>query len=593
MDPQRIPPQYWRDRLKKVRAMGINTVFSYVFWNMLEPRQGEWHNTGDSDIASFFSIAHEEDLAVVLRPGPYICGERDWGGFPAWISQIPGLVARANNQPFLSLAKAYLQRLANDLGGLQASRGGPIIMVQVENEYGSYGNDHNYTAAIKGILEESFDSVLYTNDGGVDWTLQGGSVPGVLAEIDGDPWSGFKSLRAYITDPTQQGPLMDGEYYTYAPDQWGSHNPHNATRTRPQAVQAFVRDLDYVLGNESASISLYMVHGGTNFGFSNGALWQNRTTVFTTSYDYGSPIDESGRTTDLYHIFRETIQKYVPTGSIPNVPPDPPRMIIPPFRLLPMTRLFDNRHNKTTSASPLTMEALGQAYGFTLYEHTATSPLEGIVRPGDRARDRVIVYVDGIAQGVIDSQYQHPNSVTVTLKAGNTLQLLVENLGRVDYYSRETRYRNYVQDPYKGIVGNVSVGETTLEVWDMFPFALEGDFVLQTSTRRLSNESTPVFYHGTFSVNKTASTSAAELDTFLAIPSGLKGNVWVNGFHLGRYWLVGPQQSLYLPGCLLEEVNNVVVLELEPDKIKGEMIAVGHDERTWGNGIDEDCPQCI
>jgi hypothetical protein len=574
--------------------MGLNTIFPYVFWNMLEPTQGTWNNTGVNDIAAFFRVAQEEDLHVVLRPGPYICGEREWGGFPAWLANVPGMVVRSNNAPFLEAANAYMEKLADDLRPLQVEKGGPILMVQVENEYGSFANDHAYTSALRDILRATFeDSVLYTNDGGVDWTLEGGSVPGILAAIDGDPWSGFASIRKYITDPSQQGPLLDGEYYTWAPDIWGSMNEHPDTQDHPEVVQQFVKDLDYVLGNESASVSLYMVHGGSNFGFSNGALWQDRTKVFTSSYDYGSPIDESGRTNDLYNTFRETIQKYVPEGSIPGVPPNLPLMTIADFELKPMASLFENRGPKTTGEYPRTMESLGQEYGFTLYEHDATSPVNGLLQPGDRARDRVIVYVNGIRLSVIDSQYQYPANISVSLQPGDKLQLLVENLGRVNYYSRGTPYQNYLQDPHKGIVGNVTLGGSVLLSWDMYTFPLND--LSRIGNASTFNTSTPLFYRGIFTIDKPSSTESLELDTFLTIPAGVKGNVWVNGFHLGRFWRVGPQQSLYCPGTLLRVdgvANEVTVLELEPDGIKGPMIAFGQSERTWGNYTDEDCPGC-
>ncbi|KAF2177612.1 glycoside hydrolase family 35 protein [Zopfia rhizophila CBS 207.26] len=473
MDPQMIPPTYWRDRLRKARSMGLNTIFPYIFWNMLGPEQGRWIKTDENDIVAFFHIAQEEGLNIVLRPGPHICAEREWGGFPAWLAQIPGMVVRSYNESFLKASKSYIEYLANDLCNLQVTCGGPLLMVQVENEYGSFGNDHNYTAAF------------------------------------------------------MLGPLLDGEYYTWAPDQWGSYNRHNTSEGRPEVVS----------GEESASISLYMFHGGTNFGFSNGAMWQNRTAVFTSSYDYNSPLDESGRTTDLYFTFRETIQKHVPEGSIPDVPPDLPR--IP----------------KTTAKTPLTMAALGQAYGFTLYEHLAATPITGNVQPGDRARDRVL----------------HPPNVSVNLKAGDKLQLLVENLGRVDYYSRGNPYRNYLQDPYKGILGDVKVGGVVLENWD-------------------------IFYHGTFRTPNHPPANPAELDTFLSLPNAIKGNVWIHGFHLGRCWRVGPQQSLYLPGTVMRaggEENEVAVLELEPDWMEGGMAAVGLSEREWGNARDKDCPDCI
>lgn len=598
MDPQRIPHEYWRDRLRKARAMGLNTIFPYIFWNLLEPEQGQWTgNEPSNNVAEYIRIAQEEGLHVILRPGPYICGEREWGGFPYWLSEIPGMVVRSYNEPFLKAAKSYLERLADDLRDLQVTRGGPILMVQVENEYGSFGEDHNYTTALRDILRENFETVLYTNDGGVDWTLEGGQVHTVLAEIDGDPSSGFKSRDLYITDPTELGPLLDGEYYTWAPDQWGSYNPHNTTVGHPEYVAQFVKDMDYVLGNESASISLYMVHGGTNFGFSNGALWQNRTTCFTTSYDYAAPLDESGRTTDLYRTFRSTFSKYVPAGSIPDVPVDLPRSSVHEFELRPAAWLFDDLPKKKSSKHPLTMEALGQAYGFTLYEHTTTASMAGNVTAGDRPRDRVIVYKNNVRQGIMDSQYQHPLNVSVSLRPGDKLQLLVENLGRVDYYSRGNPYRNYVQDPWKGVKGEISVGERVLTGWDMYTFPVEDvSFINKSPYHSLKPKkgSPPLFYHGSFNMKKPKAINPATLDTYISVPNGLKGNVFVNGFNLGRYWFVGPQQSLYLPGTVIKDgTNDVVVLELEPGIRDGSMTAMGMAERAWGNNPDIDCEGCV
>jgi hypothetical protein len=601
MDPQRIPPEYWRDRLSKARAMGLNTIFSYVFWNLLEPVQGTWMSSEPAnDIATFFRIAQQEGLHIVLRPGPYICGERDWGGFPSWLANVPGMVVRTYNIPFLNASKRYIQRLADDLRTLQVNNGGPLLMVQVENEYGSFGDNHNYTAALRDILRTSFkDMTLYTNDGGVDWVLKGGEVPNVLAEIDGDPVSGFNARDRHITDPTELGPLLDGEYYTWAPDQWGSYNTHNTTVKNVAAETTFVRDLDFVLGNSSASISMYMFHGGTNFGFGNGAMWQNRTAAFTTSYDYAAPLDESGRTTALFHTLRNSIQKYVPHGSIPKIPDNLPRGSIAEFSLAPGASLFDHLGQKTSTDFPLTMEAVGQSYGFILYEHTATEQIRGVVRPGDRPRDRVIVYVNRVRQGIIDSQYQNPPNIGVSLDRGDKLQLLVENLGRVDYHSRESIHRNYLQDPYKGIFGNVTVGDRVLRNWNMYPLPMENvSFAEQNSYPNdlVKVGVPPVLYRGTFLGEKPKNSSdPALLDTFLAVPNGLRGVVWVNGFNLGRFWFVGPQQSLYLPGTIIKpgQQNKVVVLELEPGIRNGSMVAVGMAERTWKNNPDVDCEQCV
>lgn len=242
MDAQRIPPAYWRDRLAKARAMGLNTIFSYVYWNLLEPEQGVWKTDEESnDIAKYFQLAQEEGLHVVLRPGPYICGEREWGGFPYWLSTVPDLVVRSYNEPYLNLSKIYLERLAEILRPLQVTEGGPLLMVQVENEFGSYNDsDHAYTEALRDILRANFDVPLYTNDGSVNWTLAGGSVPGVLAETDGSPVDGFEARDEFITDPSKLGPLLDGEYYTYNPDTWGVENSHYTTDGDAAAVAQIV-----------------------------------------------------------------------------------------------------------------------------------------------------------------------------------------------------------------------------------------------------------------------------------------------------------------------------------------------------------------
>jgi hypothetical protein len=347
-----------------------------------------------------------------------------------------------------------------------------------------------------------------------------------------------------------------------------------------------------------------MVHGGTNFGFSNGALWQNRTTAFISSYDYGSPIDETGRTTELYWKMREALRPFVKEGDVKDVPEDLPRAKVREFEVKPWMSLFDARGEKRTSKTPMTMEALGQSYGYTLYEHTAKSPIKGNVKPGDRPRDRVIVYVNEKVQGVMDSQYQHPLNVSVSLEPGDKLQLLVENLGRVDYYSRGNPYENMVVDPWKGVKGDVSVGGKTLEGWDMYTMQLDSiphkaapwNLHSKKTKKKKKKSDAPLFYKGGFKGPRMTHNSAMTLDTFISVPNGIKGNVWVNGFNLGRYWFVGPQQSLYLPGSLVKSGrwNEVVVLELEPWQMNGtRMVVEGEEERRWGNHLDVDCLDCV
>ena len=603
MDPQRVPAQYWRHRLQMARALGINTIFSYIFWDRLEPSRGLWTSKcPQNDIAAFFEIAQEEGLWVVLRPGPYICGEHDYCGFPAWLTQIPGMVVRHNNEPFLRETERYVSAVSRDLGHLQVTKGGPILMVQVENEYGSFGYDLDYMIAVRDIVRNHFEVPLYTNDGGVDWTLEGGSVPGVLAAVDGEPAAGFAARRMYVTDPTRLGPLVDGEYYTLAADVWGSSQAHQSTINSPETVEKIISAVQYILGQRSASMNLYMLHGGTNFGFDNGALWQNRSTVFTTSYDFGAPIDESGRPTELYWALRKALAPFHPLGSVPSPPHTPGLMSIPFFTLYPSFRLLDRLGNGVLSDSPLSMEAMGQSHGFILYEHTSEVESSGTIRPGDRPRDRVQVYVNDHLKGVIDSQYEWPRNVSIELHLGDNLKLLIENLGRVDYFSRDSAFPNHLSDPYKGVVGDVTVGGAILSGWKIHSISLEalmkqGDHGLVSDLSQVHSQDLPWFYTGFFNVSSSAADceDPISMDTFLAIPDGVRGQVFVNGFNLGRYWRVGPQQSLYLPGCLLrcDEPNEVVVLELSPRGQTRSLNALGLAAREWFNRPDPECAGCV
>ena len=291
--------------------------------------------------------------------------------------------------------------------------------------------------------------------------------------------------------------------------------------------------------------------------------------------------------TDYYFTLRDTIQKYFPNGSIPEPPANIPRLSISAITLSPLRPLFDTSSVADTNDSPMTMEELGQSYGFVLYEHEVTQAVTGLLQPGDRPRDRVIIYVNEARIGVIDSIYQFPMNITVDLQPGDVLQLLVENLGRVDYWSLEAYTFDALTDSYKGIVGKVTIGNSTLEGWSMAPLPLDKVPPITPRTNISAIGDTPVYYSGTFEVGSN-STDPMQLDTFLAISGGIKGVVWVNGFNLGRYWIIGPQQSLYLPGTVLKPgyVNEIVVLELEPGNET--MIARGEVDRVWGNNPDPD-----
>lgn len=581
MDPQRIPRPYWNDRLQMAKAMGLNTIFSYHYWNEHEPVEGLWDFDGNNDIAAWYQAIEDNGLYGVLRPGSYIYGERDWGGLPSWLSQIPDMTVRANNAKFLEYSGKYLAHVGTELESLLVNNGGPILMVQVENEYGSFDNNHDYTNALDEIFREHFDAILYTNDGGTKEMLEGGHIPGVLAAIDGDAYVGFPARDEYITDESCLGPQLNGEYYIRWFDPWNADKTHQSYDGDAEGIAEKVKDIEWMV-DQNGSFNIYMWHGGTNFGFGNGAINASRFQAFSTSYDYGSPLDETGRPAEVYGHLREALAKY--SSDIPEVPDIPPIISIDDFKLTPVAGLFDDMPAPERAESPVSMEGLGQSYGHVLYEHNVSSDYSGTVSPGDGPRDRVIVYVNGVRQGVIDRSYTIPGTVEVTLKAGDKLGLFVENLGRVDY-------GEVMVEQEKGIVGDVNIGGETIRDWNVYSFPLDtisggpsaGGYSVE------SNDGAPVFYRGSFDTDQEGMAA----DTLLELPDGIKGMVWVNGFNLGRYWTIGPQQQLYLPGCYLKQdsPNEVIVLELEPRT--GDRVARGLSERTWGNNEDPDCGNCV
>jgi beta-galactosidase GanA len=358
IDPQRVPKEYWAQRIQMAKSMGLNTIFSYLFWHYIEPHQGTFNFTGINDIASFYQAVQDAGMMAVLRPGPYVTAERDWGGLPGWLSQIPNMKTRANNGPFLNATAAYFNAVGQQLRPYLVSNGGPIMMAQIENEYGYIGSDMNYKQALSNQMASAFPNTKqYTNDCNSVGCLQGGAVPGALAVVDGtDPRTGFTTRNQAITIQSEQGPLMDGEYWVTWFDAWGPKNGHTGYNNGAST-------LDWILSNGN-HFSIYMFHGGGSFPFGAGSGGPNPLQPFTTSYDYGAPLDESGRPSPIYSGFRSTIVKYNP--SAPSVPSLPSLQSIPQFSLTPVAGLFDSLPQPITSSSPQVMEALGQCFGYIL-----------------------------------------------------------------------------------------------------------------------------------------------------------------------------------------------------------------------------------
>ncbi len=532
----RIPRDYWRDRLQKLKAMGLNTVSTYMFWNFHEPRPGEFNFTGRADAAAFIRMAQEEGLWVILRPGPYSCAEWDFGGFPGWLLRTPDIRVRSTDPRFIVPAHRYMKHVGVELASLQITRGGPILMVQVENEYGSFGSDHSYMQVIRGmLLEAGFDVPLFTADGPTPHMLSGGTLPDVLSFINfgSDPAKQFERFARF----RRNVPRMCAEFYPGWFDHWGEihHRGNN---------QDLIEGVQWMLSN-GVSFNLYMFHGGTSFGFTNGANFNKAYEPDVTSYDYDAPLDEAGRPRPKYFDLRTLIQQHFPERRIPSLPKPLPVIDVPPFDLAESARLDDILGKPVRSATPLPMESLGQSYGFILYRWTPERPTKGRLSM-TRMSDYALIYQGDSKLAELDRRFDQ-NAADVDLAPAQPMDILVENMGRINYGPR-------MVDDRKGITERVMLNGVELKGWEIYALPLDDLSRLHFSSKPKRG---PRFYRGSFQLTVVG-------DTFLDMRGWGKGHVWVNGRHLGRFWRIGPQQTLYLPAPWLRAgENEIVVLELE------------------------------
>ncbi len=537
----RIPREAWRARLKMAKAMGLNTIGTYVFWNVHEPQPGQYDFTGNNDVAAFVKMAQEEGLWVILRPSPYVCAEWEFGGYPYWLQNIAGLKVRSQEPQYIAAYTRYLQAVGKQLAPLQVNHGGPVLMVQVENEYGSYGADKQYLAQNKRLFEQAgFDGLLYTCDPVRD--VAAGHLPGLLPAVNGtDKPSQIRQL--VNTNHDGKGPYYVAEWYPAWFDWWGT--PHH---TVPAA--RYTPGLDSVL-RAGMSINMYMFHGGTTRDFMNGANFKGDTSHYepqVSSYDYDAPLDEAGNPTAKFRAFREVIAKYRPANQpLPPVPAAKPSVALPAMQLNASADLLAQLPAPVASQQPLTFEALKQAYGFVLYRTSVAGGGEKMLKIRD-LRDYAVVLVNGQRVGTLDRRLRQ-DSLLVKLPAGKVqLDILVENLGRVNF-------GKYLLQNNKGITKSVVLGGKELTGWQHYglPLAQAPKWV---KADRLAASTAPAVRYTTFTVGTPT-------DTYLDMRQWGKGVVWVNGHNLGRYWAIGPQQTLYVPAEWLKKgQNEITVLEL-------------------------------
>jgi beta-galactosidase len=539
----RVIPEYWRDRLLKLKACGFNTVETYIPWNLHEPKPGEFIFEGMADIVGFVRTAGEVGLHVIVRPSPYICAEWEFGGLPAWLLADPGMRIRCAHKPFLDRIDAYYDVLLPMLKPFLITNGGPIIAMQIENEYGSYGNDKAYLTHIKdAMVNRDINVLLFTSDGPEHYMLQGGMVPGILETVNfgsGAP-AAFQNLRLYQT----KGPLMCMEYWNGWFDHWGEEHH---TRDAADAAANFEEMLG--LG---ASVNFYMFHGGTNFGFTSGANCPQRDHFepTITSYDYDVPLNESGEPTDKFYKVREVLSKYVDLPEL-QLPTPIPKASYGRVTVQEAAGLFDQLDKLSSpiyTAAPETMETLGQNDGFIVYETSISGPRKESELVIQDCHDRALVFVDGKYLGVIERWDKSQIISFAVPDGGAKLRILVENMGRVNYGP-------YMVDR-KGITEGVRHGNAFLFNWTTYCLPLDNISELAFEPGR-SALFQPSFYKAVLHIEDEPA------DTFLLMDSWTKGLVYCNGFNLGRYWNKGPQQTLYIPAPLLRQGDNeFIVFEL-------------------------------
>ncbi|KAM9770520.1 beta-galactosidase [Menidia menidia] len=559
----RIPRVYWKDRLLKMYMAGLNAIQIYIPWNYHEPSAGLYNFSGDRDVEHFLKLAQDIGLLVILRPGPYICAEWDMGGLPAWLLNKKDIVLRSSDPDYIAAVDKWMGKLLPMMKPYLYQNGGPIISVQVENEYGSYfACDYNYMRHLTRLFRSHLgdEVVLFTTDGAGLNYLKCGSIQGLYATVDFGPHSNITAAFAAQRHVEPHGPLVNSEFYTGWLDHWGS--PHAVV---PSAAVA--KSLSQILAM-GANVNLYMFIGGTNFGYWNGA--NSPYAAQPTSYDYDAPLTEAGDLTEKFFAIREVIKMYrdIPKGPVPPTTPKFAYGAVPMKKLQTVADALEKLSfsGSVKSLYPQTFMELNQAFGYVFYRMTlpfnCSSPTP-LSSPMNGVHDRAYVSVDGVFAGILERN--KVITVNVTGKAGSQVDILVENMGRVNY-GRDI-------NDFKGLVSNLTLGGRTITGWTMYSLNIDevvGQDLLEENPPTQADSpqpgvlSPPTFYRGSFIIPDGI--PDLPQDTYVTMPSWRKGQIWINGFNLGRYWPTrGPQVTLFVPAHILSTAapNNVTVLELE------------------------------
>ena len=549
--PGRVPEEYWRHRIRMAKAMGCNTISAYLFWNYHESEEGIYDfRTGNRDISGFIATAAEEGMWVIVRPGPYVCAEWEFGGLPPYLLRTPGIKVRCMDPVYMKAVERYISRLADILRPHLITNGGPVLMIQVENEYGSYGNDREYMKELKNIwVRNDIGVPFFTGDGPTTYMLEAGTLPGCAVGLD----SGSSEKDFELARRMNPGvPVFSSETYPGWLTHWGE------AWARPDTA-ALIREVKFLMDNRK-SFNFYVIHGGTNFGFTAGANSGGKGyEPDLTSYDYDAPIDEQGRATPKYMALRKLIGSYLPKKvKLPPVP-DPVRVIgLPETELAPFTSVWDNMPEPVRSVQPKPFEVFGQDYGFMLYSTKLVGHKSGKLTVID-IHDYATVFLDGKYVGTLDRRL---GINSIDLPATGTefpvLEIFTEAMGRINF-------ANAMIDR-KGITDRVTLNGMTLMDWEVRGFPMSDGYAGSLPSTGPEQPKPGVFFRGTLNLDATA-------DTFIDMTNFVKGFVWVNGHNLGRYWEIGPQTRLYCPASWLKKgENEIIVFDLHkttPGSVRG------------------------
>jgi len=551
MHPSRIPSDYWRHRIQMAKAMGCNTISVYIMWNYHELQEGVYDfESGNRNLSEFFNIVQEEDLWLIVRPGPYVCAEWELGGIPPYLLRIPDIKLRCMDPRYMTAAERYISKLAEVVKPYLVTNGGPALMLQIENEYGSFGNDRNYLSRLKEVwVANGIDVPFFTGDGPTTYMLEAGSLPGCAVGLD----SGSRPSHFELAEKMNPGvPVFSSETYPGWLTHWGEE------WARPDTT-GLLTEVKYLMDNKK-SFNLYVIHGGTNFGYTAGANSGGKGyEPDVTSYDYDAPINEQGQATPKYMALRRLLGSYLPKGKkLPPVPEAIPAYDVPSIGLTTFSSVWDNLPKHVNSVQPKPFEAYNQDYGFILYTTELIGHKKGKLTVTD-LHDYATLFLNGEFIGTLDRR-EGVNSIDIPeSKIMNpVLEILVEGMGRINFAQQLI--------DRKGITDRVTLNGMTLMNWKVYNLPMDDKFIYDLRSSSRTPGKRGIFFKGNFFLGAAG-------DTFLDLSNFKKGIAWVNGHNLGRYWNIGPQKRLYCPASFLRQGTNEMIvfdlLQTEPQIVVG------------------------